>query len=626
MIDGKVPFAELNETAFPYGLAWQTLTAGREEPYAIYLTEGTHTLTMVPTTGPLAEIMSRVDAIVNDLNALYRKIIMVTGTSPDLYRDYFLEESIPGMIDEMNTLASGLREVEQMVMDMTGYSGTEAAALLRLAEELESFVKRPGTIPGRLGTFRDNIVTISSWTVTISRQSLELDRIYIVPMGKEIPAKEAGFTDKAAYQAKALIGSFVTDYELIGSAADSDRSITVWLSSGRDQAEVLKELIDADFTPQTGIGVNLCIVQSGLMQAMMAGEGPDAVIMLGRGDPVNYALRGAVLPLETFPGFAELTSQYMPSALVPFEWNGHCWGLPNSQDFYMMFYRRDIFEELGIAVPETWDDLLVAAETLQRNNMSIGLPYTSLDAYASVSTGVGGTTLFPTLLLQSGTGLYTEDKQTTTLNTPEALQAFKQWTAYYTQYGFPLYKDDFSRFRSGEMPLVITSYTFYSKLKVAAPDIRNLWNMALIPGTLRQDGSVDHSTAAFGTAGMILSTTRQPDEAWEFLKWWNEKQTQIDYGRQVENVLGPSGRYNPANVEAMKGMLWSGEELGLIMEQWSYVQELPELPGSYYVSRNIDNAFKEVYYDKENCRETLNYWTREINNELERKRNEFSGR
>ena len=174
------------------------------------------------------------------------------------------------------------------------------------------------------------------------------------------------------------------------------------------------------------------------------------------------------------------------------------------------------------------------------------------------------------------------------------------------------------------MPLVITDYTFCSLLKTAAPDIRNLWKMALIPGSVQADGSVSHATAAFGSAGMIFSTTQMPREAWMFLRWWNEAETQTAYGRQIENVLGPAGRYNPASVEAMGGMAWSGDELELIMAQWQWVEELPELPGSYYVSRNIDNAFKEVYYRNGNCRETLNYWARQIDAELERKRNEFS--
>lgn len=623
-IDGETPFRELQQVCFPYGVSWQTTTLGGDEPYAIYLTKGTHTLSMTPTTGDMAVLMARVDSVVNDLNTMYRRIIMVTSATPDLYRDYFLEESIPGLIDNMAMLAAELRSVEQQVQTLTGYTGTEAASLVRLAEQLESFVARPGTIPGRLSTFRDNIVTISTWMQTICKQSLQLDVIYFIPAGDEIPRTTSNLWENMTYQAEALIGSFTTDYETVGNAGEGDTVIDVWIASGRDQAEVLKELIDSDFTPKTGIGVNLSIVQSGLMQAVMADAGPDVTIMLGRGDPVNYALRGAVLPLENFEGFDELVSEYMPGALEPLTWNGHVWGLPNSQNFYVMFYRADVFEELGLTVPTTWDELLLVAETLQRNNMNIGLPYVSLDAYQSVSTGIGGTTLFPTLLLQSGVGLYTEDHLTTTLNTPGALESFKLWTSLYTQYGFPLYKDDFNRFRSGEMPLVITNYTFYSQLKTAAPDIRNLWDMALIPGTVLEDGTVNHATAASGTAGLILSNAENPDACWEFMRWWNSSETQIAYGQQIENVLGAAGRYNPANVSAMEGLRWSGRELEIIMEQWGYVQELPELPGSYYVSRNIDNAFKEVYYDKANARETLNYWTKQINEELERKRNEFA--
>jgi ABC-type glycerol-3-phosphate transport system substrate-binding protein len=148
--------------------------------------------------------------------------------------------------------------------------------------------------------------------------------------------------------------------------------------------------------------------------------------------------------------------------------------------------------------------------------------------------------------------------------------------------------------------------------------------MALIPGTVRSDGMVSRATAASGTAGMILANTKEAEASWEFLRWWNKSETQVAYGQQIENVLGPAGRYNPANVKAMQSMRWSGAELEIIMEQWRCVEELPELPGSYYVSRNIDNAFKEVYNDQANVRETLNYWTKQINEELERKRNEFT--
>lgn len=315
-IDGETPFREMVQVEFPYGVSWQTTTLGGDEPYAVCLTKGTHTLTMTPTTGDLAVLMARVDSVVNDLNTMYRRIIMVTSATPDLYRDYFLEESIPGLIDNMAMLAAELRSVEQQVQTLTGYTGTEAASLVRLAEQLESFAARPGTIPSRLSTFRDNIVTISTWMQTICKQSLQLDVIYFTPAGGEIPRTASNLWENFTYQAETLVGSFTTDYETVGNAGEGDTVIDVWIASGRDQAEVLKELIDSRFTPETGIGVNLSIVQSGLMQAVMADAGPDVTIMLGRGDPVNYALRGAVLPLEASRA---LTS--WSASICPARWN-----------------------------------------------------------------------------------------------------------------------------------------------------------------------------------------------------------------------------------------------------------------------------------------------------------------
>ena len=273
--------------------------------------------------------------------------------------------------------------------------------------------------------------------------------------------------------------------------------------------------------------------------------------------------------------------------------------------------------------PNTWEELLKASETLQRNSMNIGLPYTSLDAYSTVSSGIGIQTIFPTLLLQSGNGLYSEDLTSTTLDTPSALSSFKMWTGFYTQYGFDLYKDDYNRFRTGEMPLVIANYSFYNQLSTAAPEIRGLWEMVPIPGTLKEDGTIDRTAAASGNACFILSSCKNTDAAWKFLRWWASTETQTDYGRNLENVLGAAGRYTPASIEAMESLAWSGDELEILKEQWSSVHELTEIPGGYYTSRNIDNAFKSVVNNNENPREALNYWNRQINAEILRKRDEF---
>ena len=130
-------------------------------------------------------------------------------------------------------------------------------------------------------------------------QSLLLDKFYICGEGVDFPEKGVSFLKNIVYHLNAFFGAFVTDYETVGKTADNEKQITVWVSSGRDQAEVLKEIIDNEFTTKTGIGVRLSLAQSGLMQAIMANKAPDVALMVGRGDPVNYALRGRYFPLKS---------------------------------------------------------------------------------------------------------------------------------------------------------------------------------------------------------------------------------------------------------------------------------------------------------------------------------------
>ena len=355
----------------------------------------------------------------------------------------------------------------------------------------------------------------------------------------------------------------------------------------------------------------------------MAGQDPDIALGLGRGLPVNLAMRGALQPLESFAGFDETTSWFHPDALLPYTYNGSVYALPEQQTFHMMFVRTDIFKELGLAIPETWEDIYQAARVLQRKNLQIGLPYLTTDANNLVATGMSAQNIFPTLLVQRGGSVFTADQTTTALDSPEALDAFEEWVSFYTQYSFPLLKNDYNRFRTGEMPLTITMYTFYSQLIMAAPEIRNDWVMVPIPGTRREDGTIDRSEYASGTASVMLADRENREDAWQFLRWWLSADSQAEYGRMVEAMLGPIGRYATANLEAFERLAWPEKDAASIKEQWEQVTEIPEVPGGYYVARDLDNAFRACVYRRENTRETLLYWNKSSNDEIRRKRREF---
>lgn len=54
------------------------------------------------------------DAVSREMNTLYRRIIMITSTSPDLYRDYYLEREIPDIGGRFSALSSALTSAAEM--------------------------------------------------------------------------------------------------------------------------------------------------------------------------------------------------------------------------------------------------------------------------------------------------------------------------------------------------------------------------------------------------------------------------------------------------------------------------------------------------------------------------------
>ena len=53
-----------------------------------------------------------------------------------------------------------------------------------------------------------------------------------------------------------------------------------------------------------------------------------------------------------------MTGRFAQDAMVPYTYNDGVYALPLTQTYLMMFYRTDIFEEMNLKVPQTWDELL----------------------------------------------------------------------------------------------------------------------------------------------------------------------------------------------------------------------------------------------------------------------------
>lgn len=618
-INGEVPFKEMEYIPFNFTTNWTNYVLGDgDEPYLFYLKEGVNKLKLEVVLGDLAEILREAEDSVYILNNAYRKILMITGKSPDKYRDYQLEKKLPGVMETLNEQSEKLSELSKRLVAYTGQRGAHNAILDTLSYQLADMYKRPRTIQNRMKQFKDNVGALGTWINNTRNQPFEIDYIVVSSPGEELPKAEASFFRRVIHEISAFIASFTEDYSSVGNVYDKQNAVTVWITTGRDQAQVVKKMIDDTFTPETGIAVNVELVQANvLLPATVAGRGPDVALTVTNGEPVNYATRNAAVDLTQFPDLDEVLKEFTDSSLVPYRFQGGMYGLPEQQYFLMMFYRKDILEELGIEPPNTWEELYAIIPTVQKANMDVSVPVVvNNDPWGAMET-------YGTFLYQEGGRLYNGDGISSALDTEEAIKAFKKWTELYVNYKFPLEFDVTNRFRTGEIPIAINDYWLYNNLQVFAPELRGLWEMAPIPGVEREDGVIDRSTIGGGYAVMMLESAKNKNAAWEFMKWWVSSDTQVRFGQEMESLMGASARHPTANIEAAKRLPWPVRDYNALNEQRQWVIGNPEVPGGYFTPRHLNNAFRKVINIGEDPRETLLDYVRVINEEIDNKRKEF---
>lgn len=624
-VNGEVPCLEANQIKFYYDTDWSITTPKSEngDDLYFYLQAGTNTISLEAVPGEIGEIMGDLDELVYNINSYYRQIRQITGPDPDEYNNYMIDTAIPSIVPDFKEYAQTLRDKKAEIEKLSGSGGTEAETLEKMAIVLDKCIKKPDLIPEMMSQIKDNITSVSSFVNQYREQPLEVDMIEVATSDQDFTSCDKSFFGSLGFGFKGFIGSFFEDYNAL---SDEDESaMECWVMLGRDNAEALQQLISSEYNPTAKTKINLKLVQGGIVEATFAGKGPDLALFMGGDFPIQLAARGVLTDLTTFSDFDEVKSRFADDATVLYQYNGGTYGLPCDQTFPMLFYRSDILSEYGIDPAtdlNTWDGLLNCLPTLQRNYLEVGL-------ILPVMTSTGGTTqvsaitepgnTFAMLLLQQGLNYYNDEQTKTTFDTQEAVNAFDTWTKFYTTYSFQQTYDAFTRFRTGDMPVVIQNYTFYNQLSVAAPEIKGCWGFQPVPGTVQEDGTINHAANSNGSGAIIFTKAADQEGAWDFIKWFTSTDAQVKYGNNIESILGTMGRYATANEEALQQLSWTTSEVNLLLDQLNSQVEIPIIPASYGVTRNVMNAFRAVVNDYDNARDTLFWYNKDINDEITRK-------
>ena len=669
-----------------------------------YLNAGVNTIRMEVVLGDMSDVLRRVNESLTNINAYYRKILMITGKSPDKYRDYRFERLIPDVLKGLREESDNLYEVSEELSRLTGGMGENTSTLERVANDCYRMGHYPTTIASYLSSLKDHSASLGTWLTDTQNQPLDIDYLCVQSPDAESPRAEAGFFAKLWGGLEKFFWSFFSDYDSLGSTEDGQviedgeaYAVEVWTATSRDQAQIVRSLVDDSFSAKYGIPVVVKLVAGGtLLPATLAGTGPDVYMGAAQGDPVNYAIRSAVLSLNnpgsdtstgynfndlsrwaddplygpliangTIPTFDEVVDRFAPSAIRPLTLYGQTYALPETMSFNMMFYRKDIFAELGIAPPDTWDEFYQLIYTIQAAELDIGAPtgvgtstmlmYQQDETYYQEGNYDEYLNLFRTYYNEvgfskdyenvddylasigytyvdaDGNVRPTTDGIAINLDSDISLATFRTSCNLFTQYGFPITYVLSNRFRSGEMPLAIADYTNYNSLIIFAPEINGLWEFTPLPGTATEDPEtgetvIDNTTVGAVSAMMMMRSVSDKNAlgAWSYMQWWMSADIQTSFGNEMVALLGPSAKQATANMEALAGMSWSKDEADNLFAQFNAVECTPEYPGSYIVGRYTNFAFLNVYNDKEDPLDAMRSYITDINNELTRKRNEFN--
>lgn len=622
-LDGKVPFRELDNYAFPFTLSWahEILSAGGGEPFSFFLEAGEHTLTMTVNLNNLRPAILTISEIMQEINELTLQIKRLTGNRVDRFRDWTLEEYIPEIATTLQEWAKRLEEHYGELNRLNpGVSEIGEIVNLKVAiDQLRKLALEPNEIPNRLGQLSQGSSSaaqlLGSLLERLTASPLSLDSIYVFRK-HELPPAQASLIQRAVETVRRFILSFTT--QQYGMAEKEKQTLHVWVNRSRPFVQLMQQMIDASFTTQSGISVQLSLMpdEGKLILARASKGAPDVALGLSNWLPYELAIRGAALDLRQFAGFSDVVQEFSPGALIPFVYEHGIYALPETQDFWVLFYRKDILESLGIPIPQTWAEVVDILPELQRFGMNFATPLATLGG----SKPFAGTTPY---LYQWGGELYKENGMSTAIDSEQALQAMRFMTELFTIYNLPQEIPNFyHHFRYGTLPIGISNFATYLQLRTAAPEIANSWALALYPGH-ESAGEVLRWAPGSGQAAMILDQTTQPTEAWEFLKWWLQAETQIEFSYRLQSLYGEAYLWNTANLAAFRELPWPEEHKQVVFAQFEWIREPSKVPGGYMLERELSNVWNRIVFDGENPRTTMDDAIIRVNREISRKMEEF---
>ncbi len=627
-IDGQIPNTAFQNYSMNYTGKFKNeiLKDADKNRLSVYLEEGDHEISVTLNASNLRDALEQVDVIMNGINDLSLEVKKVAGTNKDKYRDLKITRYIPDIEDKLNGWVDQLYAIAETATQFVDVKKAEDVAafayLIIAAKQLKTLAEEPNDIIYRvdeLSTSVNSINTqIANFVDLINRHNISLDRIYICQEETKLP-KKLNFFQGLWLSIVRFFNSFFGQSYSVANTDDSH--IQVWVNRPRQYVEIMQKMIDDEFTPATGIKVDLAIMTdvNKLVLSNASGDTPDIATGINYAFPFELGIREALVDMTKFSDYKEVFSRYDDGILVPSIIGDSFISLPETMNFYVMFYRTDILGKLGMTAPDTIDDLIAMLPDLQMRGLNVYYPTASMLAMRNYH----GVT---PLIFQNGGSLYGKTAMDLMVDSEATVKGFQTLTELFTLYNLPVDVPNFyQHFRNGDLPVGIADFNAYNLILNAAPEIANSWEIALIPGVKdEKTGEVSrYMSGGAESSVMFKSNDEREQQAWEFLKWWSGADAQAEFGQMLQIMYGDEYIWPTANLEAFQRLPFPTKHKEIILSQAQNILEAPRLLGGYMLERELSNAFNDIVVNGDILRSRLDEVVKTVNRETERKLAEF---
>ena len=301
----------------------------------------------------------------------------------------------------------------------------------------------------------------------------------------------------------------------------------------------------------------------------------------------KVAAIGALEPLDPFIEAESFDlSDFPPDGLQTVTHDGHLYGIPWRAAMNQLFYRKDILDKYGIAVPDTYEELYDAAVEVQENLRADGIE----DVYGITARGVRGEGLnmwiIGSSILPAWGAEWFDKSGKPQVNSPEFVGAIGYYGKLLQDAGPPdaaaMSWDDCSKFyEAGSAVFYIDSGIQLSLMKDRGSDVAQNSEATVIP---KGPAGTRH-TGLYVPAYVMSKTTKHKEAAWEFVKFATTYKQMLSDAVDGDNFeiarksvvqseeFTARFPYPSLNKSQAASMQWAREERPMVVE-WPQVGDI----------------------------------------------------